>query len=116
MTKREKAEIEKCIRRAIGRGTDEWYAVTRYPDGHYGKRCGIGVVTYSEDEYFGRTTEQTIFVQHGIPDPDPDGESATEEKAIADWVRYGLERYAALREAERKESGQEAESYKYYGA
>ncbi|MGO9114033.1 MAG: hypothetical protein ACLP9L_32865 [Thermoguttaceae bacterium] len=67
--------VRECIRDACGRDSGEWYAVTIKPDGRVVQRCGIGVVTYGEDEYWHREgAESTVFVQTGIPDIDADGE------------------------------------------
>jgi hypothetical protein len=57
--------IRVCIRRACDRPNDEWYAVTVHPDGHIEHRCGIGTMTYSADEYFGATEEETVYVCDG---------------------------------------------------
>jgi hypothetical protein len=86
--------IETCIRRACGRPSDEWYAITLWPDGHFEQRCGIGDVTYGEDEYFNRPhAERTIYSVEGIPDIDlesewidPDTGEVDEEAAIQDFI------------------------------
>lgn len=91
--------IEKCIRKACGRTNDEWYAVTLLPDGTIEQRCGMGVVTYGENEYFNRPgAERTIYVIGGIPDldpcsewVDPDTGEVDEEGAIQEIVSNQME-------------------------
>ena len=58
--------ILECIRRACDRPSDEWYAVTLHPDGRIEHRCGIGTMTYSADEYYGRTAEKTVYFCKGF--------------------------------------------------
>ena len=94
-----KEAIGTCIRKACGQATNEWYAVTVWPDGHIEQRCGIGTMTYSEDEYFGRDcAEETIYVIHGIPNVDELGDwvdeetgELDEEGAIDDIIEKELE-------------------------
>jgi hypothetical protein len=101
-TNERREAIAECVRRACSDANQgEWYAVTVYPDGHIVQRCGIGVVTYSEDEYFGRPgAEETIFVLDAIPDIDPDGEwkdpdsgELDEDGCIQDIIDTCLEDY-----------------------
>lgn len=108
--------IERCIRRACGQPSGDWYAVTLWPDGHFEHRLGMGSITYGEDEYNGcDNSERTIYVINGIPDIDPESEcvdpdtgEVEEEEAIQEiieWCMGGIDWHDIV--AQVRETGQE---------